>query len=114
MALLARTRESAAEVFAALTHQNARADLTALWLGKLSAMERMIQLVLHLHERVLACIGVEEYEGLPLRRDDLADALGLTPVHVSRTLTKLRSAGLIDCRGGIVRILDKRGLQAIA
>ena len=43
---------------------------------------------------------------LPLTRTDLADALGLTPVHVSRTMSALRRAGLIEESRGRVKILD--------
>jgi DNA-binding IscR family transcriptional regulator len=51
---------------------------------------------------------------LPLGRDILADALGLTPVHVSRILTKLAQEGLVEFRRGALTILDGKRLQDIA
>lgn len=40
----------------------------------------------------------------PITQSQLADATGLTPVHVNRTLQLLRKDGLIDMQAGIVRI----------
>ncbi|MBS0504024.1 MAG: Crp/Fnr family transcriptional regulator [Proteobacteria bacterium] len=46
-----------------------------------------------------------EYE-LPMTQDQLADALGLTNVHVNRTLKGLRDEGLIEHNKRSVRIVD--------
>jgi len=43
---------------------------------------------------------------LPLTQTHLADATGLTSVHVNRTLRALREAGLVFVTGWTVRILD--------
>lgn len=43
---------------------------------------------------------------IPLTQTELAQALGLSSVHVNRTFKRLREAGLIDLVGGSVRILD--------
>lgn len=43
----------------------------------------------------------------------LADAAGLTGVHVNRVLRSLREQGLADVRGREVRVLDWRGLAAV-
>ena len=47
---------------------------------------------------------------VPLTQEDLADALGLTPVHVNRMLQRLRKERLIEFRGGTLTILDSRRL----
>ena len=47
---------------------------------------------------------------LPLTQVVLADALGLTPVHVNRTLQWLRE-GLIEFGGGTLTVLDWPGLK---
>jgi hypothetical protein len=44
----------------------------------------------------------------------LADALGLTTIHVNRTLRALRDEELIDLRGGVLSILDRERLTALA
>jgi CRP-like cAMP-binding protein len=50
----------------------------------------------------------------PLTQRDLADTLGLSPVHVNRTLQVLRSRGLIELTRSRLTILDKEGLYEIA
>ena len=49
-----------------------------------------------------------------LTQEELADALGMTPVHVNRMLQQLRSQGLIDLRGKVLTILDPKALQRVA
>jgi CRP-like cAMP-binding protein len=49
---------------------------------------------------------------LPMTQEVLADALGLTSVHVNRTLQRLRSGGFIELSGGDLTTLN--GLQKLA
>lgn len=51
---------------------------------------------------------------LPLNQTELSDAMGLSVVHVNRTLQQMRRDGLIEWLGDAVRILDWNGLQAAA
>jgi CRP-like cAMP-binding protein len=46
-----------------------------------------------------------------LTQEQLADATGLTPVHVNRTLQHMRSAGLVETQRQKVAILDWTGLS---
>jgi CRP-like cAMP-binding protein len=48
---------------------------------------------------------------LPITQETLADALGLTPVHINRVLKRLRSEGLIELGKGSLTILDAEGLS---
>ncbi|MDX1293560.1 MAG: Crp/Fnr family transcriptional regulator [Hyphomonas sp.] len=83
--------------------------------GRRSARERISHLLLELQRRLRAATGgSENHLALPLTRSDLADALGLTPVHVSRTMSGLRQAGLIAESRGQVAILDKLSLARLA
>ncbi len=51
---------------------------------------------------------------LPLTQDHIADATGLTPVHVNRTLKTLRAEGCIErLAGGLVVIPDLDALKAV-
>lgn len=50
---------------------------------------------------------------LPITQEALADALGLTSVHVNRTLMLLRDAGVIEWRGGVLSIADFEKLASI-
>jgi CRP-like cAMP-binding protein len=54
-----------------------------------------------------------EFE-FPVTQVDLADILGLSAVHVNRTLQELRARELIHWKGTTVRILDWDVLAEIA
>ena len=51
---------------------------------------------------------------LQITQDDLGDALGMSTVHVNRTLMMLRAAGLVEFRGGKLRVIDWEKLVEIA
>lgn len=51
---------------------------------------------------------------LPATQEDIADALGMTSVHVNRTLMMLRSAGLVELRGGRLEVRDWDELAMVA
>jgi CRP-like cAMP-binding protein len=51
---------------------------------------------------------------LPLTQDELADTLGMTPVHVNRILQRLRQEGLIALQGRRLTIVDRVGLERVA
>ncbi|WP_454761052.1 Crp/Fnr family transcriptional regulator [Caulobacter segnis] len=82
-------------------------------LGRQTALERMAHLLLELHGR-LAEIGEVRGETfhLPLKQEILADALGLSLVHVNRTLQQMKRDKLIDMRGAQVTLLDRAVLEA--
>jgi CRP/FNR family transcriptional regulator len=50
----------------------------------------------------------------PLRQQHIADALGLTAVHVNRVFQELRAAQLISREGDMLTILDYEGLADVA
>jgi len=49
---------------------------------------------------------------LPLTQPDIADALGLTPVTVSRAFTKLTGAGIVDYDRNKITILEPENLKS--
>lgn len=50
----------------------------------------------------------------PVTQNELANAVGFTPVHVNRMLQELRGAGLIRLAGGRLEILDWPALSTLA
>jgi len=50
----------------------------------------------------------------PLTQPVLADALGLSAIHVNRVLRQLRERGLLTVRAGKVKINDLHGLRKLA
>jgi len=113
--LLTENTESISNLLSDILQRNMRTERALFSLGQCSAEERLAHLVTDLRERA-AARGMPEGEPmlLPLGRDILADALGLTPVHVSRILTKLAQEGLVEFRRGALTILDGKRLQDIA
>lgn len=50
----------------------------------------------------------------PMRQQHIADALGLTQVHVSRVIGRFRKKGLIGFSGGKLEIIDLPNLRNVA
>ena len=76
-------------------------------IGGRGAYERVAHLICELHVRMGNVGLVTDGEmSLPLTQSDLAEALGLTPVHVNRMLRQLRLDGLITFKSFRLKILD--------
>jgi CRP/FNR family transcriptional regulator len=90
-------------------------DELATNLGRRRADERIARLILHLKERLEARGLVRDQSfALPLRQQHIADATGLTPVHVNRVLGALRSDGIVKLSDGVLNISNLNGLLRIA
>src|SRR3546814_11832056 len=76
-----------------------------LSIGRRSALARVAHLLSELHVRmgIIGLVHDRRYP-LPLTQTDLADATGLTAVHVNRMLKKLRDEALVPFRNGEVTI----------
>jgi CRP-like cAMP-binding protein len=84
-------------------------------LGRRSALQRMAHLFCELLVR-LEIVGLTDgssYE-FPLTQLELSECLGLTPVHVNRTLQELRRRELIELQSRRVTILDLDALRSLA
>jgi CRP-like cAMP-binding protein len=86
-----------------------------LSLGRRTAISRVSALFCELFVR-LGLVGMTDGTSypLPLTQLDLAECLGLTSVHVNRTLKELREKGLVEVRRGKVDIHDLPALQRAA
>ena len=74
-------------------------------LGQRTASERMAHLLCEIFFRLrLAGLTRGDSCDFPLTQADLADATGLSKVHVNRTLQELRAAELIGLKGKSLRI----------
>jgi CRP-like cAMP-binding protein len=84
-------------------------------LGRRNAIERTAHFLLELSAR-LRLVGLGDKAGYdcPLSQYMLADALGLSAVHVNRTLRELREAGLLTFQKGRVEFDDFEGLVGLA
>lgn len=84
-------------------------------MGTAPAPERMAHLIC---EQFLRAESVGLVQGqtfaFPLTQQDLGDVLGLSVVHVNRTLQSLRQSGLVAWENGRVELLDRRALLELA
>jgi CRP/FNR family transcriptional regulator len=85
-------------------------------LGRRSALERVAHLLVELYCRVRAHMpdAPAETLDLPLNQTHIADALGLTAVHVCRTLRRLREDGVIEFQRGRLQLMDPGKLARLA
>jgi len=94
------------------------AAVLARWavnLGRREARVRLAHLLCEVGLRLEASgQGVRNDFLLELTQGQLADVLGLTPVHVNRTIKALKESGAIEVEGRIFRIPDWTRLTAIA
>lgn len=90
-----------------------RAHLVAI--GRMRAEERLAYLIWELWTRLrFNGMALDHTFILPATQDMLADATGLSHVHVSRTLKRLEHRGVIQRTEHLYRIIDADGLVAIA
>ena len=84
-------------------------------IGRRDAYARMAHLFCELITRLDAVgLAPERTCPLPMTQPELADALGITPVHVNRTLRDLKAAELVSLRGRRLTVHDWDGLKAAA
>jgi CRP-like cAMP-binding protein len=87
----------------------------AINLGRRDALERVSHIICELFER-LKVVGLAEGNSFafPVTQMDLADATGLSTVHLNRTLQELRASGLITLRDRNLTIRDLQALRNTA
>jgi CRP-like cAMP-binding protein len=84
-------------------------------LGRRNAMSRMAHLFCELFLRLEVAGKTNDLTyDVPLTQEQLASCLGLTQVHVNRTLQALRRRGLIELQNKRLTILDLSELQIVA
>jgi CRP-like cAMP-binding protein len=91
------------------------AALHRAWLfrvGRLDAVGRVAHLLSEMNAR-LETVGLSDGTrfNLGLTQADLAEACGLTTVHVNRSMRQLREAGLCAFRASVVEIFDRAALE---
>lgn len=86
-----------------------------LSLGRRDALERAAHLFCEIGTR-MQVVGLADNDSynFPLTQQEVAECLGLTTVHVSRTLRELRGRELMDFRAKRVTIFDRKGLEELA
>ena len=84
-------------------------------IGRRDARHRIAHLLCEFAKRLeLAGLGNEEGYRFPMTQEQLADATGLTPVHVNRSLKALEADGLIVRNRRFIHIPDWQRLRDMA
>ena len=103
---------------ALLWHELVTTSVQREWLlnlGQRSAIERVAHLLIEMFYRLRATGHTRGHTfDLPLTQNDLADATGITAVHVNRTLQELRRDNLIAFERKQLTILDLDRMMKLA
>lgn len=90
-------------------------DQLALDLGRRTADERIARLILNLAGRLVKRNMMKDQTmEFPLRQRHIADATGLTPVHVSKVLGEFQRGGLIEISSRSLTIINETELRRTA
>ncbi|HZB68744.1 MAG TPA: Crp/Fnr family transcriptional regulator [Sphingomicrobium sp.] len=84
-------------------------------IGQRDAFRRISHLICEMHLR-MEQVGLTDGNSfdLPLTQDELADAMGLTSVHVNRVLKRLNDEGLIVSKRSHMTITDVERLRQVS
>nr|WP_276588967.1 Crp/Fnr family transcriptional regulator [Sphingomonas sp. GC_Shp_6] len=83
-------------------------------IGRRDGLTRVAHLLCEFESR-LPEAGLEDHGyDLPMTQEEIGDAVGLTAVHVNRTLKQLEAEGLIARTRRFVRVVDRKRLLARA
>lgn len=111
----ARTPRLATAILWAMSRDEAMVVEHLVGIGRRGADARMAHFLLELASRLtLVGMGTRDGYECPLTQYHLADALGLSAVHVNRVLRQLRERGLATFRDGRVTLHDHSGLVELA
>ena len=115
LTVFSKTPRLATAVLWAASRDEAMVVERLIDLGRRSSTERMAHFLLELGAR-LQLVGLGDKTGYkcPLSQYLLADALGLSAVHVNRVLRELREAGLVTFQRGRVVFDNYKGLVQLA
>lgn len=98
-----KTPRLATAIFWAVSRDEAIVVEHLVDVGRRDAEERVAHFLLELGARLnLVGMGSKAGYACPLTQYLLADALGLSSVHINRVLRKLREAGMVTFRDGFV------------
>ena len=102
-------------LFGVANNELAIAQDQLLLLGRKRAKEKVVTMLLMFSKRAERRSMPDNPVFLPMTREDIGDYLGLTTETVSRTITQLKTKGMIRLEAGNnVRLLDIDALMAIS
>lgn len=96
-------------------HEELIVDENLLSVGRRSAAERITLLFISLYKRC-STVGMVSANGvyLPIKQQNIADALGLSLVHTNKTLRRLEATGIYELRDGFLKFSDLNSMVRLA
>ncbi|MCE7517540.1 Crp/Fnr family transcriptional regulator [Vreelandella titanicae] len=99
---------------ATATRQQAQLSERLIYLGKYSAHEQLAHFLYEIYLRLKRIKAVRDNSFfMPLTQELISDALGMSPVHVSRTFSMLRDEGLVIRNRQHVKLPDPEALSRL-
>jgi len=96
-------------------HEELIVDENLLTVGRRSAYERIAMLLIHLYKRAQSSgLGDDKGVPFPLTQQHIADALGLSLVHVNKTMKRLQAAELYSLQGGRLVLTKPAAMERLA
>ncbi len=94
-------------IIAAVGRYVRRKDADLAWPSSLQSHQRVLRFFLDLHERLnQQSNGLADTLSLPMRKQDIARYLNVTPETLSRNLARLKRDGLLQVRNDHFRVPD--------
>lgn len=113
--VLARDPELMLALISGCLAEKAEIEELATDLGRRRAEERVARLFLQLRNRLQAMgQGTGASFDMPLRQQHIADATGMTVIHVGRVIGALRNEGVIHLNSGVLTITDLAALKRLS
>ncbi|MFW3615089.1 Crp/Fnr family transcriptional regulator [Billgrantia antri] len=101
-------------MMATVVRQQALLTERLVYLGRHAAHERLAHFLYELYLRLKRTGAVQDNSfAMPLSQEQIGDALGLSPVHVSRTFRMLRDEGLVIRDRHRVRLPEPEALAQL-
>jgi len=113
--ILARDPDLLQVLISGCLAEKAEIEELATDLGRRRAEERIARLFLQLRTRLQAlghAFGMSF--DMPLRQQHIADATGMTVIHVGRVMAALRDDGIIRLTSGVLAVTDLAALKRLA
>lgn len=97
------------------TKQNQVCRTQLAYVGQTQAKNKVAFFLMELVERLeRRGVDVSERMPFPLSRVDIADAIGITPVHLGRVSVELSQSDVVECRHNVLNIKDYKKLKNMA
>ena len=101
--------------FAVMSREHAQLVQRLVTVARRDGVRRLAHFIMETAVRLEGiCVDVRADFEFPVDQADLADLTGLSPVHLSRCMTELREAGLVQYSRGRMHILNRAALAELA